>query len=139
MSLRRLLWWIAYSDATHMMFVIRRHLGRGANRFVAVKRAIREVGPACVLTSFTTAVALSSLIFASSALISTFGFVAALSTIISFLAVIIVVPVLSVLMLKNEEKTISAKNQQPVFVKLLSRCSEWGRREWFENIRFFML
>ena len=116
---------IAYSDATHMMFVIRRHLGLGANRVEAVKQAILEVGPACVLTSFTTAVALSSLIFASSALIRTFGFVAALSTIISFLAVMTVVPVLSVLMLGREEKIISAKRKPPAFMSVLSRLSEW--------------
>jgi uncharacterized protein len=116
---------IAYSDATHMMFTIRRHLGRGANRYEAVKQAIFEVGPACVLTSFTTAVALSSLIFASSALIRTFGIVAAVSTIISFLAVLIVVPVLSVLMLRHEEKFITKKSGQPGFVHILSSLSEW--------------
>ena len=116
---------IAYSDATHMMFVIRRHLGRGEKRFEAVKHAIIEVGPACVLTSFTTAVALSSLIFASSALIRTFGIVAAISTIISFLAVIVVVPVLSVLMLRNEQKFIRTKTDQPAFVRVLSGASKW--------------
>ena len=40
--------------------------GEGLGRHAAVKTAIFEVGPACVLTSFTTAVAVSSLVFASS-------------------------------------------------------------------------
>jgi predicted RND superfamily exporter protein len=116
---------MAYSDATHMMFVIRRRLARGANRFDAVKQAIYEVGPACVLTSFTTAVALSSLIFASSALIRTFGIVAAISAVISFLAVIILVPVLSVLLLFNEDKYRSTRNNHYTFFKLLSGASGW--------------
>ena len=116
---------IAYSDATHMMFVIRRHLRLGYNRVDAVKQAIYEVGPACVLTSFTTAVALSSLIFASSALIRTFGIVAAISTIISFLAVIILVPVLSVLLLRNEAKFKAPQTKSVSFGKLLSSAASW--------------
>lgn len=116
---------IAYSDATHMMFVIRRHLARGSDRYEAVRHAIREVGPACVLTSFTTAVALSSLIFASSALIRTFGIVAALSTVISFLAVIILVPVLSVLLLRNEEKFVMTKTNQHTLLQGLTGISSW--------------
>ena len=115
---------IAYSDATHMTFVIRRHLARGASRFVAVKRAIVDVGPACVLTSLTTALALSSLIFASSSLIRTFGIVAAISTIISFLAVIIVVPVLSVLLLRKEKRFVAVPGKRTGFQKLLFVISE---------------
>ncbi len=116
---------IAYSDASHMMFAIRRHLRAGLGRYEAVKKAISEVGPACALTSFTTAVALTSLIFASSALIRTFGIVAALSTLISFLAVLIVVPVLSVLLLRNEERFLVPKTGRTGFGRLLARLSEW--------------
>ncbi len=114
---------IAYSDATHMMFVIRRQLSRGAGRFAAVNRAIREVGPACVLTSLVTAVALSSLIFASSSLVRTFGIVAALSTLISFLAVIVIVPVLSILFLRNETRFVSHGSRKYSFNQFLQRLS----------------
>ncbi|MCF6199860.1 MAG: MMPL family transporter [Hyphomicrobiaceae bacterium] len=115
---------IAYSDAMHMTFAIRRKLARGLGRHEAVKAAIAEVGPACVLTSFTTAVAVSSLMFASSALIATFGFVAAISTLISFLAVIIVVPLLSTLLLRDEQKIAAQATRQPLFGRGLSSLSE---------------
>ena len=115
---------IAYSDAMHMMFAIRRHLGRGMDRFKAVEAAIVEVGPACVLTSLTTAVAVGSLVFANSALVSTFGYVAALSTLISFLAVMIVVPVLSVLLLRNEQKFANQSARQSLFGRGLFGVSD---------------
>ncbi len=115
---------IAYSDAMHMMFVIRRKLAKGLGRDEAVRTAIHEVGPACVLTSFTTAVAVSSLVFASSALISTFGFVAAISTLISFLAVIIVVPVLSILLLSDDLQFAKRAQKEPLMVRSLSCISE---------------
>jgi len=95
---------ISFSDSMHMVFSIRRYLRKGMGRVEAVKQAIFEVGPACVLTSFTTAIALTSLIFASSSLIRTFGIVASISTIISFVAVITLVPVLGVLFLPDGEE-----------------------------------
>ena len=120
---------IAYSDAMHMVFVIRRHLRRGLDRTSAVKAAIAKVGPACVLTSFTTAVAVSSLIFARSSLVATFGAIAALSTLISFLAVIIVVPLLSVFLLRDtsgeerESQVHEEKGPQSFLARGLSKLS----------------
>ncbi|MGI9388125.1 MAG: MMPL family transporter, partial [Methyloligellaceae bacterium] len=41
---------IAFTDAMHMVFSIRRRLRDGMTRFEAARHAIRTVGPACVLT-----------------------------------------------------------------------------------------
>ncbi len=95
---------ISFSDSMHMVFHIRRRLLMGDDRFAAARHALTEVGPACVLTSLTTALAVLSLIFTDSALIRTFATVAALSSLIAFLAVILSVPLLTVLLLRNETK-----------------------------------
>ena len=79
---------IAFSNSMHMVFHIRRHLMRGEDRFEAAKHAIANVGPACVLTSLTTAIALFSMIFAESAMIRTFAIAAAIAAGLAFLAVI---------------------------------------------------
>lgn len=92
---------VAFSDSMHMVFAIRRRLLRGDSRFEAARHAVLTVGPACALTTVTTAVALSSLAIADSALIQRFAGVAAFATLISFTSVILVVPMLTILLLRN--------------------------------------
>jgi len=94
---------IAFSDSMHMVFSIRRRVGEGDDRWAAARHAVRTVGPACVLTSITTSLALLSLAITDSALIRTFGFAGAFATLLAFISVIVVVPVLSVLIIRNEE------------------------------------
>ena len=54
---------IVFSDCVHLLFSIRAAVARGEKLDTAVDRAVRQVGPACVLTSLTTTLALASLIF----------------------------------------------------------------------------
>jgi len=77
---------IAFSDAMHMLFGIRRGLDDGLTIEGAVKRAVSTIGPACVLTSLTTALALLSLWFAESEAIRNFGIHAAGAAGIAFLS-----------------------------------------------------
>lgn len=95
---------IALSDAMHMVYSIRRNITRGLDRFEATREAVLNVGPACVLTSLTTSLAMASLAFTDSGLIRQFGFAAALATLMAFVAVILVVPTLTALLLRNEDK-----------------------------------
>ena len=95
---------IAFSDAMHMVFSFRRQLAQGADRFAAAREAVLTVGPACVLTSITTALALSALAITDSALIRTFALASAAATLMAFVAVIIVVPAACVLWFRDEEK-----------------------------------
>lgn len=95
---------IALSDAMHMVYSIRRNITKGLDRFAATKEAVLNVGPACVLTSLTTSLAMASLALTDSGLIRQFGLAAALATLMAFAAVIIVVPTLTCLLLRNEDK-----------------------------------
>lgn len=95
---------IALSDAMHMVYSIRRNITKGLDRFEATREAVLNVGPACVLTSLTTSLAMASLAYTDSGLIRQFGFAAALATLMAFVAVILVVPTLTCLMMRNEDK-----------------------------------
>lgn len=95
---------IALSDAMHMVYSIRRNITKGLDRFQATKEAVLNVGPACVLTSLTTSLAMASLALTDSGLIRQFGLAAALATLMAFAAVILVVPTLTCLLLKDEDK-----------------------------------
>lgn len=95
---------IALSDAMHMVYSIRRNITKGLDRFEAAKEAVLNVGPACVLTSLTTSLAMASLALTDSGLIRQFGLAAALATLMAFVSVIFVVPTLTALFMRNEDK-----------------------------------
>lgn len=95
---------IAFSDAMHMIFAIRRRLDEGDTKYGAIRHSVLTVGPACALTSITTALAMLSLTYADSAVIETFGIAAALGTLSAFFVVMAVVPALSYLLIGNEER-----------------------------------
>lgn len=92
---------IAFCDALHMVQTIRRGLAIGANVKDAVRKAVIDVGPACAMTSLTTMVACASLLLSSSNAVREFGASGAASVFLAFIAVISVVPALSVILLKN--------------------------------------
>ncbi|MFP4538811.1 MAG: efflux RND transporter permease subunit [Dichotomicrobium sp.] len=95
---------IAFSDAMHMIFSIRRRLDKGDTKHGAIRHSVLTVGPACALTSITTAVAMLSLTYADSAVIETFGVCAAFGTLSAFFVVMSVVPALCYLMIGNEAR-----------------------------------
>jgi hypothetical protein len=95
---------IALSDAMHMVYSIRRNITKGLDRFEATKMAVLNIGPACVLTSLTTSLAMLSLAYTDSGLIRQFGMASAIATLMAFTAVILVVPTLTALLMRNEEK-----------------------------------
>ena len=95
---------IAFTNAMHMIFSIRRQLTEGAENLDAATHAIKTVGPACVLTSLTTSIAFLSLTWTDSGLIRTFGIAAAISTFMAFISAIVLVPVLVHLLFKDKEK-----------------------------------
>ncbi len=122
---------IAFTDAMHMVFSIRRRLRQGDDRFKAVKHAVKTVGPACVLTSLTTSIAMLSLTLTDSGLIRTFGYSAALATLLAFVSVIMIVPMLSVLLIRNEEKFVKEEVTRSVAIDWLGRgctsLADWLR------------
>ena len=103
---------IAFTNAMHMVFSIRRRLKEGADRYDAVGHAITTIGPACVLTSMTTAIAFLSLTLTDSGLIRTFGTAAAISTFMAFISVIVLVPVLVLLLYKDKSEFLRTESDR---------------------------
>ncbi len=86
---------IALTDSVHLLLRIRTTRAQGESRSAAVRQALRHVGPACLLTSLTTAIAFGSLVAADIEVIRRFGWTCAMSVIAAFLAVITIVPLLA--------------------------------------------
>ncbi|MDA7947558.1 MAG: MMPL family transporter [Hyphomicrobiaceae bacterium] len=123
---------IAFTDAMHMVFSIRRRLGQGDNRFAAAKHAILTVGPACVLTSITTSIAFLSLMLTDSVMIRTFGIAAALATLLAFVTVIVLLPIMVVLLFRDEKefmRTEGSRNQAIVWLERI--CTDFAG--WMKN------
>ena len=93
---------MGFADSMQMVSAIRIRLREGDNRAEAVGFAVRVVGPACVLAHGTALLSFGALLFSQSGLIRTFGLAGVLSTIISFVAVILVLPVLALVLIRNE-------------------------------------
>ncbi len=91
-----------FSDSMHLVFNVRRELMAGVGRLEAARIAVINVAPACFLTALTAAIALASFIFAESALIRTFGGASTIAVLLSYVAVVVVVPTLSALLLPRE-------------------------------------
>jgi len=92
---------IVFSDCLHLLFSIRDNIRRGATLEKSIETAIRRVGPACVLTSLTTTLALASLIWVPHPFVSSFGITAATGTVVALFATLLLVPALSLLFLRG--------------------------------------
>jgi predicted RND superfamily exporter protein len=116
---------ISFSDSMQLTFAARDRLIAGQSKYQAFRGAILVVGPACVLTHGTAGLSFIALQFADSDLIRTFGEAGLISTVIALVAVIMLVPLLGVLLVRNEE-TFSAKVRNRDFgVDWLRRFCSW--------------
>ena len=86
---------VGFTDAVHLMFHIRRARWGGESRVEAAKSALRELGVPCALTSLTTAVGFGSLMVAEAEVIRSFGLSCAIGVVLTFFAVVTLVPLLS--------------------------------------------
>ena len=93
---------MGFADSMQMVSAIRIRLREGDDRYQAVRFAVRVVGPACVLAHGVALLAFLALLFSESGLIRTFGMAGALAVFISFIAVILVLPILGVMLIRNE-------------------------------------
>lgn len=115
---------IALSDALHMVYSIRRKLREGVGRVEAARHAVLTVGPACVLTSLTTSVAMATLALTDSAVIRTFGLCAALATLMAFFVVITIVPMVSILWITDKDEKEFEETEHDTRHKALARLEE---------------
>ena len=116
---------MGFSDSMQIVFAMRDRLVKGDGKLKALEWSLKTVGPACVLTDGTACLSFLALLFSDSALIRTFGWAGALSCIMSFFAVIIVVPLLGLLLLRNEEKLVQAAAKGDTAMKVLDRICTW--------------
>jgi uncharacterized protein len=93
---------MGFADSMQVVSAIRIRLRDGDSRGQAVRFAVRVVGPACVLAHGTALLSFAALQVSQSGLIRTFGLAGALATGTSFVAVILVLPLLGLFLIRNE-------------------------------------
>ncbi|WP_052699297.1 RND family transporter [Hyphomicrobium sp. 99] len=94
---------MGFADSMQMVSAIRIRLREGDSKLEAVRFAVNVVGPACVLAHGATLLSFLALLFSESGLIRTFGEAGAMAVCISFVAVIVVLPILALLLIRNEK------------------------------------
>lgn len=100
---------MGFADSMQMVSAIRIRLREGDSRREAIAFAVRVVGPACVLAHGTTLLAFLALFLSDSGLIRTFGAAGAMATIVSYVAVIGILPVLGLVLIRNEDMMSRAR------------------------------
>jgi predicted RND superfamily exporter protein len=107
---------LGFSDSMQLTVAMRNRLLEGDRRIKAARYAVLVVGPACVLATATAAASFIALFFSDSALIRTFGFAGALSTMIAFVVGITLVPLLT--------RALIGRNTKPFVANLKSH--DWA-------------
>ena len=92
---------ISLASSLHLAFAIRRARTRTPDLKRAIRTAILETGPGCVLSSLTTALALITLMVAPFPFIHNFGTVAVFGTLFSLFATLLSLPAAAYLILKT--------------------------------------
>jgi uncharacterized protein len=93
---------MGFADSMQMVSAVRIRLREGYSKGEALRFAVHVVGPACVLAHGTALLSFLALLFSQSGLIRTFGMAGALATGISFIAVIVVLPLLGLILVRKE-------------------------------------
>ncbi len=119
---------ISFANGLHLVFSIRRQLANGQSVNEAIEHAVLMVGPACVLSAVTTAIAFASLALTDSKLIQVFGFTAAAATFISLILVTSAIPCLAALLLRPKHGREPARNLTHFSEKLDGVCGALSRR-----------
>jgi hypothetical protein len=102
---------MGFADSMQMVSAIRIRLREGDTKAQAVRFAVRVVGPACVLAHGVALLSFMALLISQSALIRTFAIAGALAVMISFVAVILVLPLMGLYLIRNEGKL--ARDRSP--------------------------
>jgi predicted RND superfamily exporter protein len=116
---------ISFSDSMQLTFAARDRLIAGESKYDAFRHAILVVGPACVLTHATAGVSFIALQFSDSDLIRTFGEAGLIATVIALVAVLTLVPVLGVLLVRNEAAFAKQVKAVDTGVNVLRRFCFW--------------
>ena len=116
---------ISFSDSMQLTFAARDRLLAGDDKFTAFRNALLIAGPACVLTHATAGISFIALTFSQSDLIRTFGEAGLTVTGIALLAILLGVPLLGVLLIRNESGFVSAVRGVDSALDVLRRLCQW--------------
>jgi predicted RND superfamily exporter protein len=116
---------ISFSDSMQITFAARDRLLAGDDKFSAFRNALLIVGPACVLTHATAGVSFIALQFSSSDLIRTFGEAGLIAVAVALIAVLMGVPLLGVLLIRNEAAFVTAVRDMDTALDWLRRLCSW--------------
>ncbi len=116
---------ISFSDSMQLTFAARDRLLAGESKFEAMRNAILVVGPACVLTHGTAGLSFVALLLSDSHLIRTFGAAGLIATLIAFVAVLTLMPLLGVLLLRKEASFAAKVKESDAAVDVLRRICGW--------------
>jgi hypothetical protein len=116
---------ISFSDSMQLTFAARDRLIMGDDKFTAFRNALLIAGPACVLTHATAGISFIALQFSSSDLIRTFGEAGLIATLIAMIAVVMLLPLLGVLLIRNEAGFASSVRGMDKALDVLRRFCGW--------------
>jgi predicted RND superfamily exporter protein len=116
---------ISFSDSMQLTFAARDRLIAGESKYDAFRNAILVVGPACVLTHATAGISFIALQFSTSDLIRTFGEAGLIATVIALVAVLTLVPLLGILLVRNEASFAAEVKEADTGVNFLRRFCGW--------------
>ena len=116
---------ISFSDSMQLTFAARDRLLAGDNKYAAFRNALLIVGPACVLTHATAGVSFIALQFSSSDLVRTFGEAGLIVTVIALLVILLGVPLLGVLLIRNESDFATQTRGLDKALDMLRQSCRW--------------
>jgi predicted RND superfamily exporter protein len=87
---------IGFTDGVHFTLRLKHLRITGESVADAARNALIQTGPACLLTSLTTAIGFGSLALSQSDMIAGFGYASAIGVVVTFFAVILVSPLMAV-------------------------------------------
>ncbi|MEA2976982.1 MAG: uncharacterized protein QOF19_2502 [Alphaproteobacteria bacterium] len=116
---------ISFSDSMQLTFAARDRLLAGETKYQAMRNAILVVGPACVLTHGTAGLSFVALLLSDSNLIRTFGAAGLIATLIAFVAVLTLMPLLGVLLLRKEASFTAKVKGADTAVDMLRSVCRW--------------
>jgi uncharacterized protein len=116
---------MGFADSMQMVSAIRIRLREGDGKAQAIRFAVRVVGPACVLAHGVALLSFAALLFSQSELIRTFGKAGALAVMISFVAVILVLPLMGLYLIRNEAKLARDRTPADGLMDSLGKLVGW--------------
>lgn len=116
---------IGFSDAIHLLSQWEEEVTRrpSGDRTVPIREAVRHIGVACLLTSATTAVGLSSLGVSRVSAVRDFGIFAAFGVMIVYASVILLIPALLVLVERRWPASPRPPSHEDALDRLLARIA----------------